>query len=371
MEILQISSIFLCESAKYVYSRKFDTESFWHKCIGVNIIYTKFFQAIAAKYNIHGAVHTIPYTPDEMITPTIAVSKVIGSGLISIVYEGVLNDKPVVVKTKRKNIRERVTKSLHKINTFLSYINYVYKIPTLLRTYQEVYESFYTQLDFSQEVMNHKRFQTIVPSCIEIPILYESECTEDQIVMSKLDGIPLSSLTSLQKEKTISYLAHLIVRNLTIDGFIHGDLHSGNILFQENSVGIIDFGYMIAFTKEEKNAFFEMMKHFILNDFTQASSYTMEFIHPYTIKLLLTEKEKKDIRDYIIHVYQKATSVHHCFQANDIMEMNQKLNQYNLYFSPLFYKLIVSLHAIEKVLNELSMNPSDIILYAMTSILSD
>ena len=371
MEILQLSSIILCESAKYVYTRKFDTESFWHKCIGVNIIYTKFFQAIAAKYNIHGAVHTIPYTPDEMTTPTIAVSKVIGSGLISIVYEGVLNDKTVIIKTKRKNIKERVTKSLHNIHTFLSYIDRVYKIPTLLRTYQEVYESFYTQLDFRQEVINHNRFQNAAPSCIDVPTLYESECTEEQIVMSKLEGMPLASLTSLQKEKTISHLANLIVRNLTIDGFIHGDLHAGNLFFQENSVGIIDFGYMIVLTPEEKQLFFEMMKHFILNDFTQASLCAMEFIQPYTIKLLLTEKEKKDIRDYIIHVYQKATCVQHCFHINDIMDMNQKLDKYNLYFSPLFYKLIVSLHSIEKVLAELSMNPSDIILYAMTSILSD
>ena len=89
MEILKIIGIGTHEWIKsFVQRRPFDTELFWNRCIRMNIIYAKFFQSIAAKHNLHTAVHTIPYTVDELTYPVdIEVSDIIGSGLISIVFE--------------------------------------------------------------------------------------------------------------------------------------------------------------------------------------------------------------------------------------------------------------------------------------------
>jgi hypothetical protein len=104
MELIHIMGIGVTECIKGLYHRKFDTLSFWNKCMQTNIIYTKFFQSLALNYEIHVEINHIPYDESELLYPTdIQVSKVIGTGLISIVFDGELaSGERVVVKTKRK-----------------------------------------------------------------------------------------------------------------------------------------------------------------------------------------------------------------------------------------------------------------------------
>ena len=178
MEVIQLAWIATYEFGKYVFTRKFDIESFWTKCIRVNIVYTKFFQAIASKYNLHSSVHNIPYTEDEMEIPLdVTVGKVIGSGLISIVFEGQREGQPIVIKTKRRNIDRRVTENILAIHRMVDWIDWIYPIPTISDALMEISEVFYTQLDFRKEVENHKRFQVMFtkkPSVV-FPTLIESE----------------------------------------------------------------------------------------------------------------------------------------------------------------------------------------------------
>jgi hypothetical protein len=181
MEVLQLAWIATYEFGKYVFTRKFDIESFWTKCIRVNIVYTKFFQAIASKYNLHSSVHNIPYTEDEVDIPLdITVGKVIGSGLISIVFEGQRNGEPIVIKTKRRNIDRRVTENILAIHRMVEWIDCIYPIPTIILALVEITDVFYTQLDFRKEVENHKRFQALFTQkpYMVFPTLIEEEFNE-------------------------------------------------------------------------------------------------------------------------------------------------------------------------------------------------
>jgi predicted unusual protein kinase regulating ubiquinone biosynthesis (AarF/ABC1/UbiB family) len=362
MEIFKLLGISLYEGVKYLFTGKFDTELFWYKCIRVNIIYTKFFQAIA----VHN-IHTIPYTEDEIIYPTIPYTKIIGSGLIAILFEGSTDGvNTVIIKTKRKNIDQRVVNGLRSIYRVLSVINWFYSIPFLIKSYHEVRDLFLTQLDFCQEVENQTKFKSLFtdhPS-IQIPTLIT--CTKDEIIMTKLEGIPLESLTVEQKQMSIHLLTDLIVHSL-FSGFIHADLHAGNILFMPDRIGIIDFGCMVQLTPQERDLFIDIFKSFVLLDFQNAARQTMKFVEPVEN---LDPVTIADIHKFIIHIYKVATQVNHCYSVYDIFEINTKLKQHGLFFSPLFSKMAVSLHSVEHVLTKLSASPSDAMIHTVLSIVS-
>jgi predicted unusual protein kinase regulating ubiquinone biosynthesis (AarF/ABC1/UbiB family) len=231
------------ESVRYLWKGFFNTESFWQQCIQVNILYTKFFQALSGKY-MFSSVHTIPFSPEEF-EPTFPVTKILGSGLISIVYESSWEGKPIVVKTKRRDIDKRIHESIRSLEWYLDWIHWIYPIPTPFLAFEEIKESFLTQLDYEQEVKNHKHFQSVCDySFVRTPTLLEEHCNETQIVMTKLEGIPVSALTKEQLQKQVWNLTEMMLHMLTQKGCVHGDLHLGNMMFQEGTLGILDFGFI-------------------------------------------------------------------------------------------------------------------------------
>ena len=166
------------------------------------------------------------------------------------------------------------------------------------------------------------------------------------------------------------YLTDLIVHSL-FKGFIHADLHAGNILFNTDSIGVIDFGFMIQLTPQERDLFVEIFKAFVLLDFQKAAIQTMKFVEPVSILESLPATILEDIHKFIIHTYKVATQVNHCFSAYDMVEITNKLKPHGLFLSPLFSKMAVSLHSVESVLTKLSASPSDVMIHTILSIVSD
>ena len=373
MEVIQLAWIATYEFGKYVFTRKFDIDSFWTKCIRVNIVYTKFFQAIASKYNLHSSVHNIPYTEDEIDIPLeLNVGSVIGSGLISIVFEGERNGQPIVIKTKRRNIDRRVTESILAIHRMVDWIDWVYPIPTIIDALLEITDVFYTQLDFRKEVENHKRFQALFTQkpYVVFPTLIEEECNAKQIVMTRLNGEPLPTRSAEQKKLYASYLTGLLMQGLLVDGFVHADLHVGNLMFQEKTIGVLDFGLMIELSKEEKTILTDIIQAFAMQDFDNAAIYTFRLIGPDDRKKELSDEVLEDLHAFIIHNFKRAVQVHHSFRVGDVMEMNQKLRVHGLTLSPLFSKIMMALHSVESVLTKLSTNPADVMLQVALTLLT-
>lgn len=373
MEFIQLAWIGVYEFGKSLFTRKFDVESFWTKCIRVNLVYTKFFQAIASKYNLHSAIHNIPYDLDELDIPLdVTVGKVIGSGLISIVFEGEKNGIPIVIKTKRRDIDRRITENILSVHRMVDWMNWVYPIPILCDVLDEISLLFYTQLDFDQEVKNHKRFQAMFADkpYVVVPTLIEEDCTSTQIAMTRLSGIPLSECSQTQKQMYANQLTEILIQSLLVDGFVHADLHVGNLMFQEKTLGIIDFGLMFEITPEEKAILFELITSFAIQDFDNASIHTFRMIGPDERKKELSEEILKDLHGFIIHVFKRAVQVHHSFRVGDVMEMNRKFRKHGLTLSPLFDRIIMALHSAESTLTQLSSNPAELLMQVAISILT-
>ena len=353
MELPKLAYILVKECIRSFWKGKFDTESFWQQCIQVNVLYTKFFQALSGKY-MFSSVHSIPFSPEEFY-PTFPVTKILGSGLISIVYESSWEDKPIVVKTKRRDIDNRIHESIRSLEWYLDWIHWIYPIPTPLVAFEEIKESFLLQLDYVQEVKNHKQFQSIASyPFIKTPTLLESECNDIHIVMSKIDHNPITMLTEKEIQTSISHLVEMVLHLLTHHGFIHADLHLGNILFQGDALGIIDFGSVIQLTTTQREHMYELVKGLILHDYVSSAHHTMEFVCGD-----LNEEERKDILSFIIHVYQKSMEIQHSFSVYNFYELNTKLTKYNACFNPIFYKIVMGIHSVETLITQIK-NPDDL-----------
>jgi ubiquinone biosynthesis protein len=231
---------------------------------------------------------------------------------------------------------------------------------------------FYSQLDFCQEVENHKRFQTMFAQkpYIVFPTLIEEDCTPNQIVMTRLTGDPLASCSMDQKRMYANQLTDLLMQSLMVDGFVHADLHVGNLLFQETALGVIDFGLMIELTDEEKTIFTDMISAFAMQDFDNAAIYTFRLIGPDDRKRDLPDEILEDLHAFIIHSFKRAVQVNHSFRVCDVMEMNQKLRLHKLVLSPVFSKIMMALHSVESVLTQLSTTPADIMLQVALTLIT-
>jgi len=353
MEFLHILWILWTECLYGISRRKFDYETFWNRCIQVNLLYTKFFQALSGKY-LFSSVHSIPFSSEEF-DPTFPVKKILGSGLISIVYESERDGKPIVVKTKRKNIDARIQSSIESLQWYLDWMHWIYPIPVPLLAFEEVKDSFLTQLNYLQEVKNHKHFQSIASyPFIRTPTLVEEECNETHLVMTKMEHKPITAFTEKEVQTSISHLVEMVLHLLTRHGFIHGDLHLGNLLFQGDSLGIIDFGFVIQLTSDQKDHVYALVKGLILHDYDSAALHTMQFVLGN-----MSDDQKTDVQSFIIHVYQKSMEIQHSFSVYNFYELNTKLKKYNASFDPLFYKIVLGLHSVESLISQLK-NPDEL-----------
>lgn len=369
MEFFKIIGIGLSEGCRYMYRGSFDTYSFWQRCMRVNVIYAKFFQAIAVHYDFSEDIHSIPYTDNELLYPKdIPVTGIIGTGLISIVFEGEIDGVPIVVKTKRRDIERRVCSTLAALEKWIRRLNCCFRCPLLLKAYTDISENFKTQLDFKSEFNNHVLFLELYKELpyLRVPRLYPELCNEDQIVMTKLSGIPINTLTEDEKIQTTKWLAQIIVHGTMKHGFTHSDLHVGNLIFNKDSIGIIDFGFVLKFNELDKNIFYNLLKEFAMDNLEEAAYYTMLLTEPEEARDNLSVEDIKDITNFIIHTYKKATTVDMFFSIYDILQINKKLNTYNLGISPTFYKGVVGLNSIEGVLSHLSSTTSDFVICAIT-----
>jgi predicted unusual protein kinase regulating ubiquinone biosynthesis (AarF/ABC1/UbiB family) len=184
--------------------------------------------------------------------------------------------------------------------------------------------------------------------------------------MTKLTGIPINTLTEEEKIQTTKWLAQIIVHGTMKHGFTHSDLHVGNLIFNKDSIGIIDFGFVLKFNEKDKLIFYNLLKEFAMDNLEDAAYYTMFLTEPEEARDNLSTEDIKDITNFIIHTYKKATTVDMFFSIYDILQINKKLGTYNLGISPTFYKGVVGLNSIEGVLSHLSSTTSDFVICAIT-----
>ena len=351
----------------------------------MNIVYSKIFQALSSGINFLSLEEmnnlsryndNAPYTKNEIYNIcdiidnlnnksedadvlTLTRDTPINSGIISIVYYCRLGEKDVVLKVKRKGIREKLDDGI-KLAEFIAYIcNYLPYINKLnMRTVvKENKEILLNQTDFNIEIENMKeinhKFRNIDYVIIPEPYVCFTSINQDVIVMDHIKGyrrndIEIESNDKLKKDFA-NIIAKFIVKSMFFDKTFHSDLHIGNVFFDTScednpKLGVIDFGLVNKITKHMQTNFFNLFNHIVVNkDFSSASKLVIDVITPINnssnqLTSIEIQQVVDEIEPHVKDIFELCDN-----GCNSITSINNILSRYNRQLTSEFYNLYVSL----------------------------
>ena len=247
-----------------------------------NILFTKIFQSLAhSKYEhyspelksqlMHYTSNT-SYTESEIDYETLTDiersynlqidRRVVNSGMIALVFKGIRSDgEQIIVKIKRKGIRENLHKSCESVKfcyTYAIWWNPRNMLLKIIKPFIDNMEDIMNQCDFGKEISNLRQAKRDFASlsCITIPTVYnvdhDGHDSNDPpyILMNYIDGIHSlpNTTTDEQRFQYLEYFCKYLCFGFVHNTIQHTDLHSGNILFTPTGLGIIDFGMAVNLT---------------------------------------------------------------------------------------------------------------------------
>jgi len=337
----------------------------------INVVVTKVFQAVAVRYlgrSLQVNIDCVPFTKDEVVEPVvegIVVGKIIGAGMVAIVFDGMSEHGPVVLKIKRRNIEARILYGLRDARLLLAVLHWCpgMRMLGLDTIHGEVEDLLIGQLNFKQEVLNQLEFKDMMKASrtIVVPRVYTEWCTDNMIVMEKLEG---TRHPTHRKEAAVA-IASAIATSV-VKGVVHADLHVGNVIFMEERVGIIDFGLMLRLTPSELNAYTSIFTAGILKQFRSAADKALRFyMHPPDAMARLPALTQAKLANEIADLYESAVRVKKSFGVVEVLAMAALVRPYGLTIAPIFYKTMMSMAAGDLLMKDLTPEPLEFILAQM------
>ena len=174
----------------------------------------------------------------------------VASASVAQVHRGwLLDGREVAVKVRRPEVVRQADLD-EVIMVFAARL--VSWIPTLevlapVETAQEFCGAVRDQLDFRKEAANNRRFRENFrdDKDIRFPELVDELCTDAVLVMEYVEGVKDDDIgdLDLDRQRLARIGADAILDMVYRDGFVHADLHPGNILFRaDHRVYFIDLG---------------------------------------------------------------------------------------------------------------------------------
>jgi ubiquinone biosynthesis protein len=285
----------------------------------------------------------------------------IKSGTVSLIYKGLLNDKEIVIKVLRNNIREKLIESIEyfiflgKISKYIPYIK-EFNIESMLNDNKE---KIMSQLDFKREINNIENFYENFKENdkIIIPKVYKNYSIDNEniIVMDYVEGDSVYLIDSDDKIIYIKILYEFIFESLLNYRIIHGDLHPGNILFRKKDnkfeLGIIDFGIIDEFTEEEQQGITLFFKRLSFQEFDLLFEYILDILVVSTNDNNdISNIPKKEIINKLLIAQNKYEILRKKVKAKDIYYINEVLKIYHLKLSLAFSKVFLFLGSMYSLL---------------------
>jgi predicted unusual protein kinase regulating ubiquinone biosynthesis (AarF/ABC1/UbiB family) len=259
----------------------------------------------------------------------------INSGMISLVFKGYIQNQPIVIKMKRKNIQNNLNDAINN----LLFLMYVLSFIPIVNKYQiaEVVnrniDMIRHQTNFIEEIDNMERIRNNCKNLkyVKIPtaIRQITEDYPDIIVMDYIEGMRINKI----KEEDYEQFAKLVVKFGTVTtllhGVTHGDLHSGNILFIKDNkdiktpykIGVIDFGIIYEVENQYKGFLFDLFTQiFEISPRESAEKFLNSgIIDPPNILKQIPEKDYNNILSFTTEI------------INETIYSSKKANQLQIY----------------------------------------
>lgn len=174
----------------------------------------------------------------------------VAAASVAQVHRGVLDNGDVVaIKVQRLSAPQQIERDLAIMGIGSRLLD---KIPTLRLlslpgAVERFGEALRGQLDFRREAANNRRFAANFADVegIDVPRLYDELCTPRVLVMEFIDGVKATEPEKVGGDrKRLARLGGECILKMTFnDGFVHADLHPGNIILtRDERVVLIDLG---------------------------------------------------------------------------------------------------------------------------------
>ena len=383
--LFEAFSIICAEAFMYFIFKDYSSfiERLTKKLSSINILYVKVFQAIALnnsliddKTNNQLLRYTdnAPWSFDDIRFEDLneiedkynlqfenGYYKPMNTGMISIVFKAYdkTNNKTVIVKTKRKNIVQKLDGAIDNLLFFMYILSFI----PLVNKYQiaEVINKnigfVRQQTNFSEEVDNMIRMKNNCKNLkyVKIPEVYK-EVTDNYpniIMMEYIDGITIDKILKEDYECFAKQVMKFGFVTSVVHGVTHGDLHAGNILFIKDEtdekythkIGVLDFGIVYDIENNYKTMLFES----ITEMFTSSSRVSAEkfinsgIIEPFDVLKNLPINHYNNIVNFTAEIIEET------------VQNSKKANQLQLYKFLYKFKSYLSNNEI----SELGLRPSD------------
>ena len=307
----------------------------------------------------------------------------IKSGLMSLIFKGVIGDgnaeTHVVIKYLRKNISKNFNASMNNLVVFAKFTRYFPYLRTL-NVENLILQNIVClndQVCFRKELANINMYYRSWKDYeyVKIPKPYDDyteKINPDVVVMEYIEGMKITEIDPEDNDEFGKALAAFNAKAAFCTSFYHGDLHPGNILFIKTQavassasskpiykIGILDFGIIGHLSRTDQELLFKAMKFMYQRKYNKIIDIIMscelsESANPENeIQSIIPAKDSVKyhrLREELTRVLIEYTTPEiKFFGVSEIYEINYILNNYGLMFKRSLYRLFITVAIMDSI----------------------
>ncbi len=179
----------------------------------------------------------------------------IAAASVAQVHKGVLDDGSIVaIKVQRRAAASQIDRDLALMGIFARVVSWLpgMRYLSLRGAASHFADALRKQLDFKLEAENNRRLAInfAKDERICVPSLHDDLCAGRVLTMQFVDGVRPTDVPEKRPELAQAGF-RCIAQMVFLDGFVHADMHPGNIMFtREGEIFLIDLGLVAEIPEE-------------------------------------------------------------------------------------------------------------------------
>jgi ubiquinone biosynthesis protein len=206
--------------------------------------------------------------------------KPVACGSIAVVCKAMTHDgEAVAVKVVRPGIARKIERDLacfRRIAASTSYSRYGRDLP-IIETFDRMASVISSQADMLAECRNLVALRGMLPADgrVVVPRPIRALTTPDVLVMEFVENeveLMLAPMHDKAFRRATRSLLDLLYRMIFVEGFVHCDMHPGNLLWRANgTLALIDAGMIASLTEQDRVCFRDFFLGLVRNDAEDSS----------------------------------------------------------------------------------------------------